>query len=41
MPPPGAYKNPSDFEKSPDRGFTFGAPREAFDKVYMKNKPYV
>ena len=41
MPPPGAYQSPSDFKVSTERGFSFGCPREAYKKVYMKNKPII
>lgn len=26
---------------SPDKGFTFGMSRDAYDKVFMKERPYV
>ena len=30
---------PSDFTQVKERGFTFGAPREAFNKVFTKTQP--
>ena len=38
---PIQYTNTSEFspERSRDKGFSFGAAREAFDKVYVKEKP--
>ena len=41
-PDPGAYKLPSDFDKSTHANqgnkFSFGAPRNAYDRVYYKER---
>ena len=41
-PDPGAYKLPSDFDKSTKANsggkFGFGAPRNAYDRVYYKER---
>ena len=43
FPEPGAYKLPSDFEKpntsyNAGKQFSFGAPRQAYDRVYYKER---
>ena len=35
------YNIPSEFSPKKEKGFSFGAPREAYKRVFMNTKPFI